>query len=303
MKSGEFSIELVNAESKEPMKEFIAADGKVYVEAEPDLEYFIRCYREKGSRRKGSRGMTNDTFLHLQVDGTSLGYNHSFFTKTGDLGLWKRQNGVTTFRALKMILRGRSREASNSMPPIGNVTATFHKIIYSDDLVERKNDNDKTNCLDQAFASAPAVASGAKKVFASVSGSTTSVTLNHKAAARWKKRRQRGRRLGEMTIQYTSTLGLSKLGVLAPTLPVTVRNSASATNINSLGNDDDDDRASVSTERKSKRVKTDPALSRIIFPDQAQSGKNIIDLTADDPCPPTNNVLIDHTGVIDLTGA
>lgn len=39
MKSGGFSLELINVETKVPMKEFNAPDGKVYVEAEPDLEF------------------------------------------------------------------------------------------------------------------------------------------------------------------------------------------------------------------------------------------------------------------------
>ena len=37
MKVGSFTLEIINAESREPMKEFEAPDGKVYIEAEPDV--------------------------------------------------------------------------------------------------------------------------------------------------------------------------------------------------------------------------------------------------------------------------
>ena len=46
MKVGQFTLEILHADTKQPMREFRAPDGKVYVEAEPDLEYFLRCSSE-----------------------------------------------------------------------------------------------------------------------------------------------------------------------------------------------------------------------------------------------------------------
>jgi hypothetical protein len=40
VQSGDFTIHLVNAETKEPLKEH-EHSGQTYVEAEPDLDYFI----------------------------------------------------------------------------------------------------------------------------------------------------------------------------------------------------------------------------------------------------------------------
>ena len=37
MKSGQFSLQVINAETREPMKEFQCPEGKLYVEAEPDV--------------------------------------------------------------------------------------------------------------------------------------------------------------------------------------------------------------------------------------------------------------------------
>ena len=37
MKSGQFSLQVINAENREPMKEFQCPEGKLYVEAEPDV--------------------------------------------------------------------------------------------------------------------------------------------------------------------------------------------------------------------------------------------------------------------------
>ena len=89
MKSGTFSLELIDAETKEPMKEFTAPDGKVYVEASPDLEYFIRCRDERAA------SINDGTVAKFFVDGTYLGYGWKFVSETGDKGLWKRQNGLT----------------------------------------------------------------------------------------------------------------------------------------------------------------------------------------------------------------
>ena len=37
MKSGQFSLQVINAENRDPMKEFQCPEGKLYVEAEPDV--------------------------------------------------------------------------------------------------------------------------------------------------------------------------------------------------------------------------------------------------------------------------
>ena len=37
MKSGQFSLQVINAENREPMKEFQCPEDKLYVEAEPDV--------------------------------------------------------------------------------------------------------------------------------------------------------------------------------------------------------------------------------------------------------------------------
>ena len=267
MKTGDFSLELINAETRQPIKEFTAPDGKVYIEAEPDLEYFVKCRRERGVH---DPYFDNGTSVALEVDGTYLGYDASFLTKSNDLGLWKSQNGVSTNRSLKLILKKRARGAvagsssSSSTTPVGRVRAVFYETIYFDDTVQQV-DHDKTGCLNQSTDSTPSIPSavGAKKAFTSVSGSAVVDGVPKK----WNDvRRGRGTCLGEMTIYYTSALGLLQLGILAPIDPTgaTITHTGGAALTNTVR----------------KRIKTEPK-SRVVFPDSSCS-HDLIDITGDD---------------------
>ena len=66
-----FSVQLVDAETKEPFKEF-SKDNKHYAEVEPGAEYFIRLQRVAG----GTSSIVRSSFT---VDGVDLGYhlNHN----------------------------------------------------------------------------------------------------------------------------------------------------------------------------------------------------------------------------------
>ena len=70
VKQGDFEIELVHADSKVPFKEH-EKDGKVYVEVEPDAEYYISVKRI---------GRNHDGSLMVQylVDDQDLGYHTTF---------------------------------------------------------------------------------------------------------------------------------------------------------------------------------------------------------------------------------
>lgn len=41
MKTNGFTLQIINAETREPMKEFQCPEGKLYVEAEPDVSAFL----------------------------------------------------------------------------------------------------------------------------------------------------------------------------------------------------------------------------------------------------------------------
>jgi hypothetical protein len=67
---GDFKIELVYADTKMPFKEHIK-DGKIYVEVEPDVEYFISI-QQTGASRGGT------TIMQYFVDEQFLGYQDTY---------------------------------------------------------------------------------------------------------------------------------------------------------------------------------------------------------------------------------
>lgn len=93
---GDFKVGLVYADTKMAFKEH-TKDGKIYVEVEPDVEYFISI-QQTGTRRGGT------TIVTLGVDGTELGIKH-YSSKCKDQpsykGIPSRENGFTTKKALK----------------------------------------------------------------------------------------------------------------------------------------------------------------------------------------------------------
>ncbi len=82
-------IELVYADTKMPFKEH-TKDEMIYVEVEPDVEYFISI-QQSGTGRRGL------TLLTIFVDEQDLGYT-SVSTKGVDKpeyqGVWNQVNGV-----------------------------------------------------------------------------------------------------------------------------------------------------------------------------------------------------------------
>lgn len=268
-------------------KEFVSpTDGKVYIEAEPDLEYFLRCKSERGVRSPRTL-----TLSKIVVDSTSLGYRTRFEKQTQDLGLWKSEGGVSSYVALRFVLK-RTRatidpaSAAASAPPVGRITAKFYECVRGHGLVEHK-DRDKTNLMPPSAEQDPTAAFSAmahstgKKAFASVAGSTLSVPDSKPrgagstavAVARapgstgvavkpekkpvMKQRYDQGRLLGEVTIHYTSALGFIHLGIL-PRAP------AAAAETSSGGRTRGGDAAAGGEEPDRKRVKTERAAANAV---------------------------------------
>ena len=351
MKIGDFSLEVINAHSKQPMKEHSAPDGKIYVgafvgctssfaaaffkivlrhnseifhvnhflttvslflffsiskEAEPDFEYFLRCKSDIGLRSPPTQ-----IFATLDVDGTYLGYNSRFTTKSHDLGLWKYENGESSFVALKFVLK-RTRAATTrptpgmasidaALPPVGKITAKFHEVVKGEGQVEIK-DRDYTtkvpSSVDQSDSvddfSAMATPTG-KKAFASVAGSTVSggsgvrnkrgEVKSEDNKPRFKQKYIKGRRLGEVSIHYTSALGFIHLGILsapssAPTSGSITNDNAAGTALGTSGGVSNTSNNQESAERElpdRKRIKTEKKM-----PPSSGGNKETIDLTLDD---------------------
>jgi hypothetical protein len=82
-------IELVYADTKLPFKEH-TKDEKIYVEVEPDVEYFI-------SIQQTGTGRAAHTLLKFIVDEQDLGYNcvtMNHMDQPVYRGVWNRVNGV-----------------------------------------------------------------------------------------------------------------------------------------------------------------------------------------------------------------
>jgi hypothetical protein len=109
---GDFKIGLVYADTKLPFLEH-SKDGKIYVEVEPDVEYFISTQRTGTSRGRGG----STAILSFHVDGADLNY-HQYSSKCRDephyKGISYRQNGVSTTRALKFTKPRISQDGTNA---------------------------------------------------------------------------------------------------------------------------------------------------------------------------------------------
>jgi hypothetical protein len=263
MKQGDFSLQVIEAETREPMKEFTAPDGKVYVEAEPDLEYFLRC----------TSGHESRTEVHLDVDYTPV-IAYYFSNSTGDLGLLKRESGVASFVALKFTLKRiqavvdpTTRESQ--IPHVGKITATFHESIKCRGR-RKVRDRDTTSLFDKSRESSATPVTTGKKAFASVAGSCTAVS--ERRACHYQHMRKTGRKLGQITVHYASALGFIQLGILtSPSEPSNnnAREDTSSSNVRPTT------RANVSSEEPDrKRVKTESSTTT--------NTDNQVHLSADD---------------------
>jgi hypothetical protein len=91
-----FEVHLVYADSKIPFKEF-ERDGKIYVEAEPDADYFISVQRVN---RDGPPVIIST----YSIDGRRLGYNNASWGASSEpsfQGIWNRINGTEQTNALR----------------------------------------------------------------------------------------------------------------------------------------------------------------------------------------------------------
>lgn len=91
VRRGYFTVQLVAADNEEVFREHTAKNGDIFVEVEPNVEYFI--YVENHS--------STSACFEFIVDGKNLGY-YCYRTKDSALnGLWSRNNDIETETALK----------------------------------------------------------------------------------------------------------------------------------------------------------------------------------------------------------
>jgi hypothetical protein len=207
VQQGDFKIELVYADTKIPFKEHIK-DGNVYVEVEPDVEYFISIKMTDASRD----GVTVTKFF---VDEQDLGYQTNYtpctVRQTDYRGLWTRENGVSTIKALKFTKPRISADGTNVHPNLlmGKVEIKMYEGTFENYLDQSKN-------FSSSFSAAAVDVNqsglaGKKKSLRSGEGDTT-VTENctGERLAKFTK----GALLDMVTLNYCAALGLIEVGVL-----------------------------------------------------------------------------------------
>jgi hypothetical protein len=199
-----FEVQLVYADSKTPLKEF-EKDGKIYVEAEPDAEYFI-------SIRRIDRSGPPTIISYYYIDGSFLGYTSTFSSVMPNpsyKGLFSRNNGVLKNVALKFskpqIAKDGDKEGYR-----GGMGKAEIKLYHG--LPEGiKTMKDFAPDFDSALAGAANAADGKKKFLLSTKGSTTIKTENqHQKYQSY----GQGALIDSITLNYCSALGMIEAGVL-----------------------------------------------------------------------------------------
>ena len=194
---GEFSVRLVDAETKIPFKEHTASDGKTYAEVEPNQEYFIAVKQTTGKK----------VVFEFEVDGNDLGY---ISWSAGNKGLFTRDDsGKQSHRALQVKKPGLSNsmleQQKKSTPSLGNVSVSFYEAIC------RGIKEPKT--IEGAGLSAEVdnVSSLKKKVLRSGEGSSV---ITKKSLTTPYVSFKKGKLLQTITIHYCTAICLIHLGVL-----------------------------------------------------------------------------------------
>ena len=220
---GKFSVELINAATKEAFLEFDAkGKGKrgvdAYVEVEPNAEYFLRM-KNNYSRFKVE--------LSFKVDGVDLNYTHSLNPgETHDCGLYSydEAEATSTHTSLKFdkIFRQREQQQCSNPDPeednekqytwfssdIGTVEVTFYREISSKGSY-KMNTTKPISFVENPQNEDDQLNNSRKRV---KSNSGKKLKSSHDDGMRDKSKR--GRKLETIKVRYCSTVGLIENGVL-----------------------------------------------------------------------------------------
>lgn len=199
---GEFEVQLVEAESKTPFKEF-EKDGKIYVEVEPDVEYFVAIRKTQKSE--------DCKKVQVFVDGKDLDYKITYKAKTissgwSYRGIRSHENGVSTHRALKLVKpKFTANNAGNANLLMGSVELKIFRAESTGQVVRQRGSRHTFEAAPISISS-----SGKKKNLRSEEGSTA---ISKTKPSQFKKMKSK-ELLETITLNYCSALGLIEAGVL-----------------------------------------------------------------------------------------
>lgn len=204
VQQGDLKVELVYADTKMAFKEH-SKDGKIYVEVEPDVDYFINVRRA---------GMTqgNCVMTHFIVDEQPLGYGQPYSRVSDEpsyQGLLTLSKGVVTHKALRFTKPRISEDGSdvNRNLMMGKVEIKVFEGVFDKQF-------DGVNREFRSSISAKAVdinqTGVAKKKSLRSSEGQASVSKQAVGGAIYKT----GAHLDTITLNYCAALGLMAVGVL-----------------------------------------------------------------------------------------
>ena len=225
VKVGDFTVQLVAADTKKPFKEHTAPDGQVYAEVEPDMDYYIAIRSDVGG-----------IMMTFHVDGVDLGYKTHFSDPDGGnahyRGSWERRNGKETIAALHFNKTRQEIGAQSNM-----LTGKVEVKIYTrgEACYEQPHD------FASASLTADSTLGGKKCIKSTTSGSTSfDSTPAGQTASSTIVNYKYGAHLQTITLNYCTAFGLIYHKILAPPPDL----------------DSDDDSVPVKKERRMKRKRT-----------------------------------------------
>ena len=229
--AGDFSAQLVNAETRIPFQEHLGEKGEVYSEIEPDCEYFIQF------QMLGDGDVKKKVCVQVAVDGTLMESRTILNRKSGkvDLGMLSREHGHTISKAFALrspTVQYNENLKKDACMPIGSVSIRISEAVYY-------GGQESMNFKEEGFADKNEDRSlevpynyglfEVKKFLRSAEGKTLLTgtgnnTVTPEKALKSKQERKTKRRnkasytagslLQEINIHYCTALGLIHAGVL-----------------------------------------------------------------------------------------
>ena len=204
MKVGDFTVELVAADTKQPFTEHTAPDGQVYAEVEPDVDYFIALRSDVGGVK-----------MSFAVDGLSLGYSSNFTTPIKAAvykGSWETKGCRGSQEVTRALRFSKTRQEVGVKPN----TLTGKIEVTVSELGEQyyKDATDFTS----ATLTANSTLGGKKCVKTTTVGSRNSFvrTPTNRTTDNKIIRYKKGKHLCTITLNYCSAFGLIYNKILPP---------------------------------------------------------------------------------------
>jgi hypothetical protein len=214
VRQGDFIVEIVEAESKTPFKEHTRkSDGTVFVEVEPNIEYFVHIKRAGDMVCSGQ-----SVFATPSIDVQKMGARYPWdkgSRHSVHAGLLKHnsQDGVTITRALQVFepaQRINNLSAHGSNYVTGKVEVQISERFFSGKHETSRSSSgtfQQCNVLECSGTDRKKD----KKLLRSRAGFTAETKISHTGS---KPVYNAGKLLDTITLQYCSTVGLIEVGVL-----------------------------------------------------------------------------------------